>query len=147
MQIILITLFNACDLTGRTLPRYVRVSLHLHACQELGITCVCSARWDSFIVLNEKTVTWVNAARIIWIPLFILSLHPKVFVSDVWMYCFMIGMGLTNGYCSTLLMMFGPDRVVGLRHSRRSSPCVRVPVSDSVPVSYFCRFVRTTGRF
>ena len=89
-----------------------------------------SCRWDSLIIVGPKSLPWLTLARIVFIPLFLLSLHPKVrcvavrlvlllplpspppaltlcsatcaqvFVSDVWMYIFMIGMGLTNGCAS-----------------------------------------------
>lgn len=73
---------------------------------------MCACSWDSFIIVNAKNLPWLTLIRIIFIPLFLMSLPGyKVFESDVWMYLFMIGMGLTNGYAGTLLMMFGPERV------------------------------------
>jgi equilibrative nucleoside transporter 1/2/3 len=86
--IILFTAFNFFDLVGRTIPR-----------------------WDYFIFFSRRTLWIPTVLRLAFLPLFILSLHPKFFVNDMWMYVFMSLMGLSNGYVGTLCMMFGPDAV------------------------------------
>jgi len=86
--IIIITGFNVFDLVGRTIPK-----------------------WESLIFFNKKTLWIPIILRFAFFPLFILSLHPKIFTNDMWMYFFMAAFALTNGYCATLAMMFGPEDV------------------------------------
>lgn len=35
-------------------------------------------RWDSLIIVGPKSLPWLTLLRIVFIPLFLLSLHPKV---------------------------------------------------------------------
>jgi len=86
--IIIITGFNVFDLVGRTIPK-----------------------WEGLIFFNKKTLWIPVILRFAFFPLFILSLHPKIFTNDMWMYFFMAAFALTNGYCGTLAMMFGPEDV------------------------------------
>ncbi|XP_045583120.2 equilibrative nucleoside transporter 1 isoform X2 [Procambarus clarkii] len=55
--------------------------------------------------------------RIVFIPLFLLCNHnpssiiPTVFGHDAWYVVFMLLFSLSNGYCSSLCMMYGPKMV------------------------------------
>jgi len=87
--IILITEFNFGDYFGRTLPK-----------------------WERCILFSYRTIWIPTLLRVVFLPLFILSVAPnKFFGSDIWMYVFMFLFSVSNGYCGTLCMMFGPDRV------------------------------------
>ncbi|KAK8751945.1 hypothetical protein OTU49_011201 [Cherax quadricarinatus] len=55
--------------------------------------------------------------RVVFIPLFLLCNHnpnsaiPTVFGHDAWYVVFMLLFSLSNGYCSSLCMMYGPKMV------------------------------------
>lgn len=57
------------------------------------------------------------AIRLVFIPLFLLCNHnplsaiPIVFAHDSWYILFMLLFSLSNGYCSSLCMMYGPKVV------------------------------------
>lgn len=71
--------------------------------------------------LTPNTVWIAVACRVIFIPLFLFcnvsgSQLPVLFGSDAFPIIFMILFALSNGYLSTLSMMFGPT-MVSTRHS------------------------------
>ncbi|KAK8376004.1 hypothetical protein O3P69_008612 [Scylla paramamosain] len=57
------------------------------------------------------------ALRVVFIPLFLLCNHdpnssiPTLFAHDSWYILFMLLFSLSNGYCSSLSMMYGPKLV------------------------------------
>lgn len=90
-------LFNVFDFIGRVLA----------GVNQLGLT--------------PDTVLIAVACRVIFVPLFLFcnvsgSQLPVLFRSDAFPIIFMILFALSNGYLSTLSMMFGPT-MVSARHS------------------------------
>jgi len=85
-QIILISLFMVCDFVGRTLPRWIQ--------------------------LFKSQTLWIPIlSRFLFFVLFALCIKPRIFESDYAAYAIMILFALSNGYCGTLAMMYGPTRV------------------------------------
>jgi hypothetical protein len=82
--VILIVLFNVFDLIGRS------SASKLHT------------------ILPSKRLVLLSSLRIIFLPLFILCIHPKLFVADWWAAVFMVFMALSNGLFSSVAMMSGP---------------------------------------
>ena len=86
------TLFNLTDLIGRLgAPMYA---------------------W----IITPENVWQFASLRVVFIPLFLLcnvsdSQLPLVFKSDAFPILFMVFFGLSNGYISTLSMMYGPTMV------------------------------------
>ncbi|XP_065829682.1 equilibrative nucleoside transporter 3-like isoform X2 [Oscarella lobularis] len=84
-------LFNACDFTGRTI-----------------------AAWIPFI--SSKWLWLPSFLRLAFLPLYVFcNVQPRdspvVFNSDVFPIVFMLLMAISNGYLSTLAMMYGPSFV------------------------------------
>jgi len=92
--IFLVFTFQVCDFIGRSLPRF-------------------------FIVFSERTLWIPSLLRLGFFPLFILCINPVIFDSDGWYYSFMFLFAVTNGYCGTLAMMFGP--VNALEHEKETA--------------------------
>lgn len=84
--IIMITLFQVGDMIGRTLPKWY-----------IGIP-------------HEKMAGFVWI-RLVFYPLFILCINPHIFTYDPIPYCIMLVFSFTNGYFSTLTMIYAPSRV------------------------------------
>ena len=86
--ILIVTLFMIFDFVGRTLPR-----------------------WQLFVVVSPKWLWALVWSRLIFFPLFILCVRPKLFMADGWAYGFMVIFALSNGYAGSLAMMYGPNCV------------------------------------
>eukprot|EP01100_Stratorugosa_tubuloviscum_P015315 TRINITY_DN86_c3_g1_i1.p1 TRINITY_DN86_c3_g1~~TRINITY_DN86_c3_g1_i1.p1 ORF type:complete len:415 (-),score=165.38 TRINITY_DN86_c3_g1_i1:75-1319(-) len=80
-----IFIFQVFDLIGRNLTTY-------------------------FIIFTNKNLWIPIALRLLFIPLFILSVKP-VLIPYYYSFIFMATFAITNGYCGTLAMMFAPDKV------------------------------------
>ncbi len=78
--------FNVCDLVGRFIPQ------------------CCT-------IFNSKWITIPNLLRIIYYPLFILCLRPRIFAHDAAPIIIMVFFSFTNGHMSTLLMSLAPQQV------------------------------------
>jgi hypothetical protein len=78
--------FNLFDSIGRTIPRWL-------------------------ILINSKWITLPILVRIIFVPLFVICLKPRILLNDAFPLGFMGLMALTNGYLSSLCMMFAPGLV------------------------------------
>jgi equilibrative nucleoside transporter len=85
-SIILVTLFMIGDFTGRTIPRWV-------------------------MILTPKTLPIPIVIRCGFVALFWLFIKPDLFQSDWAAYGLMLLFAVSNGYCGTLAMMFGPGPV------------------------------------
>ncbi|KAF2070178.1 hypothetical protein CYY_008505 [Polysphondylium violaceum] len=84
-QIILTFMFMIGDYIGRTIPKW--------------------------IILFKPTNLWIPTfARLAFFPLFALCVKPLIFRSLAWYFIFMFIFSLSNGYCGTLAMMFGPTK-------------------------------------
>jgi len=83
--VVLVTIFNVGDFVGRSMPRI-----------------------DALVVITRKWLWLPIAARIVFVPLFVLSVHPRLIVSDLATYFIMFAFALSNGYLGTLAMMYGP---------------------------------------
>jgi len=83
----MVCLFNGFDLLGRSLPAYV--------------------------VLFSVDTVWLGVyLRFLLYPLFFLSVHSTIFdASSWWVLAFGAVFSLSNGYVSSLVMMFAPSRV------------------------------------
>ncbi|XP_071514783.1 equilibrative nucleoside transporter 1-like isoform X2 [Panulirus ornatus] len=66
---------------------------------------------------GSKILYLLVTVRLVFIPLFLLCNHtphssiPSVFRHDAWYVAFMLLFSLSNGYCSSLCMMYGPKMV------------------------------------
>lgn len=83
---LMILQFNVFDLMGRSLPQY----------------------WIGF---NKDNVYLGVYARFLLYPLFVLCAHSDVFPNSWWVVFFNAIFSITNGYFSSLTMMFAPDLV------------------------------------
>jgi len=81
--IVLVAIFTFGDFIGRTLPKW-------------------------FVIFSPRTLWIPTAIRFVFFVLFPLCIKPLVFHIDAVVYIFMAVFALTNGYCGTLAMMFGP---------------------------------------
>eukprot|EP01132_Coremiostelium_polycephalum_P004757 gene4757-5936_t len=83
--IVFVLTFMIGDLIGRTAPKW-------------------------FILFTPSNLWIPTFARLAFYPLFALCIKPLVFRSDAWYFIFMFLFSLSNGYCGTLAMMFGPTK-------------------------------------
>jgi equilibrative nucleoside transporter 1/2/3 len=83
---VLISLLQVCDVVGRTLPQWV-------------------------VIIPKRILLIPTVLRALFIPLWMLMCYTSFFASNYYTYAAMIVMSLTNGYFSTLGMMYGPTRV------------------------------------
>jgi len=84
--IFLIFTFQVFDFIGRTAPRWVR--------------------------FPGPNYLWIpSVGRFVFFACFILAQQGKVFTNDYWTFTLDALMAITNGYCGTLSMMYGPSRV------------------------------------
>ncbi len=87
--IIMIGLFDAGDLIGRTIPN-----------------------WPRFIIRNELVITVLAVLRVVFLPLFIAAArHDTIFTNDFYPVLIMIGFAISNGYLGTVAMMAAVDKV------------------------------------
>jgi len=86
-SVLMVFTFQVFDFVGRSLPRF-------------------------FILFSPKTLWIPTLLRLGFFPLFILCIEPVVFSSDGWYYAFMVVFAMSNGYCGTLAMMFGPTNAL-----------------------------------
>jgi len=85
-SILLITVFNVADLAGKTLPRWYTNS-------------------------REKFL-WISViARLIFVPLFIFCLKPRILSNDVISILLVIIFGASSGYLASVAMSLGPQQV------------------------------------
>ncbi|KYQ93369.1 equilibrative nucleoside transporter (ENT) family protein [Tieghemostelium lacteum] len=84
-QILFVLFFMIGDVTGRTIPKW-------------------------FIIFKPTNLWIPTFLRLLFFPLFALCVKPLVFRSDAWYFIFMFIFALSNGYCGTLAMMFGPSK-------------------------------------
>eukprot|EP01133_Synstelium_polycarpum_P009726 gene9726-11356_t len=84
-QIIFVLFFMVGDLIGRTIPKWI-------------------------ILFNANNLWIPTVLRLAFFPLFCLCVNPVVFKSDAWYFIFMFVFAVSNGYCGTLAMMFGPSK-------------------------------------
>jgi equilibrative nucleoside transporter 1/2/3 len=88
--VINIFIFQLFDLVGRTLPRW-------------------------FKIIPARLLWVFTSARVVFGVLFILCLVPgshRIFASNWASYVIMVFFAVTNGYCGTLAMMYGPANVL-----------------------------------
>lgn len=80
----LFTIFNFADLAGKSLPM-----------------------WQALVFTHHQSIMWCAVARVLFIPAFWVaarhSLGPVVIV------ILALSLGLSNGYCTALAMMAGPN--------------------------------------
>jgi len=85
-QIFQLLIFMIGDYIGRTLPRWVN--------------------------LFKPTVLWIPVViRLVFFALFVLCVKPRIFAADYAAYIIMAVFSVTNGYCGTFSMMYGPMSV------------------------------------
>jgi equilibrative nucleoside transporter 1/2/3 len=84
--VILVFFFQLFDTVGRTLPRWI-------------------------IAFNQRTVIVPILLRVVFLILFLLCLKPRLILHDAFPLIFMALMAFTNGYLSSLVMMFAPSNV------------------------------------
>jgi len=70
--------FNVGDLIGKSLPK-----------------------WKYFQTVSSKKIYIINVVRVVFLPLFILCVKPKVFDFDLFPFLFMTLFALSNGYCGS----------------------------------------------
>ncbi|KAK4774829.1 hypothetical protein SAY86_009764 [Trapa natans] len=85
--ILLITVYNVADLTGKSLTAF-------------------------YVVKSIKRATWACGGRLMFYPLFMSCLHgPKWFKSEAPVAVLTFLLGLTNGYLTSVLMILTPKSV------------------------------------
>jgi len=95
--ILMIFDFQIFDFIGRTLPQYI---------------ILFSAKW-----------LWApTLARCVFFLLFILCINPVIYQHDAWYFTFMAIFALSNGYCGTLAMMYGPNKA--LEHEKETAGAI-----------------------
>ena len=92
--VILLTLFLVFDFIGRSLPRWV-------------------------VLFNANNLWMVAVARLVFFPLWIFCVSPRLFHHDAFAYVIMILFATSNGYICSLAFMFAPSCVD--EHERESS--------------------------
>lgn len=76
---------------------------------------------------GSKILYVMVISRVVFIPLFLLCNHdpnsniPSVFSHDAWYIVFMLLFSLSNGYCSSLAMTYGPKLVAENNAEKASS--------------------------
>lgn len=87
--------FNLFDFIGRSLPGF-----------KIFQTKITTIKWilDYWLIIP-------NILRIVFLPLFMFCIKPRIFNHDVIPLLIMSIFALTNGYFSTLLMMKAPQKV------------------------------------
>jgi equilibrative nucleoside transporter 1/2/3 len=84
--ILITALFMLFDFVGRTLPQW-------------------------FHLFSPTALLFPALSRLVFFPLLILCIHPHVISAD-WASLIIISvMALSNGYCTTLAMIYGPQQV------------------------------------
>ncbi|EGC30817.1 hypothetical protein DICPUDRAFT_99412 [Dictyostelium purpureum] len=84
-QIYFVLTFMIGDFIGRTLPKWL-------------------------IIFKPNTLWIPTVLRLAFFPLFSLCVKPVVFDNFAWQFIFMFIFALSNGYCGTLAMIFGPTK-------------------------------------
>ena len=75
----------------------------------LGDTCARFINGFEFARSPGRFLLPYSVVRFVFIPLFIICVHPKVIHGRALPYIFMLLTGLTNGYTSSLCMMYVPS--------------------------------------
>eukprot|EP01080_Neovahlkampfia_damariscottae_P002137 gene2137-2003_t len=83
LPIILGLVFNIGDVIGRGAPGYYLVS--------------------------KRYVPYLTISRLIFVPLFLLCIKPRLITNDILMVLIMLAFSVSNGYCSTISMIHGPS--------------------------------------
>ncbi|XP_066971026.1 equilibrative nucleoside transporter 1-like isoform X2 [Macrobrachium rosenbergii] len=88
-------------------------------------------RLSAGLILWPRKGSWILyvmvVARVVFIPLFLLCNHdpksniPSVFTHDAWYIVIMLLFSLSNGYCSSLAMTYGPKLVSESKAEKASS--------------------------
>jgi len=61
-----------------------------------------------FVKIPHRVINILVCVRLLFIPLWLMCMYTHIFRADVFPVTFMIFFGLTNGFCGTYMMMFGP---------------------------------------
>jgi len=86
LVVILLTEFNVFDWIGRTAPKW--------------------------LMLFSPHRIWIPIGlRILFFPAFLVCVNPEAVTSDIYVYIMMSIFAISNGYLSSLVMMFGPTSV------------------------------------
>eukprot|EP00026_Physarum_polycephalum_P008280 Phypoly_transcript_08362.p1 GENE.Phypoly_transcript_08362~~Phypoly_transcript_08362.p1 ORF type:complete len:227 (+),score=22.00 Phypoly_transcript_08362:819-1499(+) len=85
-SIIFTAVFMVCDFIGRTLPQWVRI-------------------------FSPTFLPFPALTRFVFFPLILICIHPLLIANDFATCIIMALFGLTNGYCTTLAMIYGPQQV------------------------------------
>jgi uncharacterized membrane protein YgcG len=85
-KIIMVTIFLLCDWVGRSLP-------------------------NTIMLFNHRNVWIPSVLRLVFVPLFIFCVKPRIFHHDAIPYAITVAFALSNGYLCTSLMTFGPQLV------------------------------------
>eukprot|EP01114_Cavostelium_apophysatum_P016901 TRINITY_DN4901_c0_g1_i1.p1 TRINITY_DN4901_c0_g1~~TRINITY_DN4901_c0_g1_i1.p1 ORF type:complete len:440 (-),score=57.54 TRINITY_DN4901_c0_g1_i1:54-1373(-) len=88
LPVITVTVFNFCDFVGKSAVRIIP---------------------DRFV--SEKALYVLGGFRIIFFPLFLLCVKPRIFNHDAIPIALVVVFSLTNAYIATRAMMIAPTRV------------------------------------
>ncbi|KAN0014522.1 hypothetical protein ACTFIU_000840 [Dictyostelium citrinum] len=83
--IVFFSIFMVGDFIGRTIPKW-------------------------FIIFTPSNLWIPTFLRLAFFPLFALCIKPLVFNNNAWYFVFMFIFSISNGYCGTLAMIFGPTK-------------------------------------
>lgn len=97
--VLLISTFNGCDMIGRMIAAY----------------------YFSSLAPTKRYTIRMTLCRLVLLPFFILSVHPRWFASDLFGFALLTAFGLSNGYCATLAMVLAPTLVEGDEDKELSS--------------------------
>jgi len=64
-----------------------------------------------FVKIPAYVIYILVCARFVFFPLWTLCVNPHVFEAEVFPVAIMIFFGLSNGFCGTYMMMYGPSLV------------------------------------
>lgn len=85
-SVFLTGLFMIGDVVGRSLPRW-------------------------YMLISPKFLLFPTVLRFIFFPLFVFCIRPLIFPSDIITCCIVMVFAFSNGYLSTLGMIYGPQKV------------------------------------
>ncbi|CAJ1445375.1 unnamed protein product, partial [Effrenium voratum] len=108
-----------------------RVSLLISTFQMLDVVGRFAPQWSALHIQDGKLVSVLAAARVLFIPLFILMQRESMqswAQSAAVQFTVMVLLAFSNGYVSTLSMMLGPEQ-------RGISPDEKSPVGTVMSLS------------
>ena len=99
------TIFAFRSVYGTTMQNWLPIILGL----VFNIGDVIGRGAPGYYLVSKRYVPYLTFSRIIFVPLFLLCIKPRLITNDIIMVLIMLGMSVSNGYCSTIAMIHGPS--------------------------------------